>query len=437
MLYMIASVLLPVVEYGVAFLFFERSYPKRKLSVWKVVIEAGIITVLLTVNIGNRTYFGVPFTFLMVLSNIIIYTISIQLIIKVKWSRNFFFCLFYCALTGLLEFIGIVVQIVMEHKPFWRILKDNSNSFYGIYLLGLCLCILIGVVVLLKYKAEVIPTIMNIHIFYIAIIGGLIFGLVWYYLSVSMRIIDSYLLTGVIFSLVFAVVTIMLVLLGFSYNKMKLEKEHLEIRNNVVSERIQMLEQMEHQRLKQEHDYKHYIRLLEMLGEKNVSIDAETYLRELQTMSTENQYISYTTHTIIDMILNQKKKEADKKGILFECQCHTVKCSMDKNDLCVVLYNILDNAFEAAESVNAGQGFVKVEIMSMYDMFLLKVSNSFMQQPEVSHGRFITTKENKLYHGYGIESVRDIVDKYHGDINIEIGDCLFEIKVILQNRRGE
>ena len=99
--------------------------------------------------------------------------------------------------------------------------------------------------------------------------------------------------------------------------------------------------------------------------------------------------------------------------------------------MCILLYNIMDNALEAAEGVVNGKRFVHVEIRSIHDMLVLDVRNSFARMPIIFHGNFVTAKENSLRHGYGVESVKDLVNKYHGDMNIDIGDCQFEIKVVI------
>ena len=109
-----------------------------------------------------------------------------------------------------------------------------------------------------------------------------------------MRITDSYLLSGLILSVVFIIIATMFVLLAFSYAKVKNETFQLEMRNNIIGERIQVLEQMERQRLKQVHDYKHQLNLLKAINKNNKSNEVEDYLKDIDLNIQENQTVTYT-----------------------------------------------------------------------------------------------------------------------------------------------
>jgi len=43
-----------------------------------------------------------------------------------------------------------------------------------------------------------------------------------------------------------------------------------------------------------------------------------------------------------------------------------------------------------------------------------------------------TTKENKSEHGFGMKSVRRLVEKYEGAMNVYEADAMFWVEVILK-----
>ena len=45
----------------------------------------------------------------------------------------------------------------------------------------------------------------------------------------------------------------------------------------------------------------------------------------------------------------------------------------------------------------------------------------------------ITSKQNKNYHGYGLKSIKMIVDKYNGDLKIDVKDNIFIIQILFTN----
>ena len=41
-----------------------------------------------------------------------------------------------------------------------------------------------------------------------------------------------------------------------------------------------------------------------------------------------------------------------------------------------------------------------------------------------------TTKQNKLYHGFGVKSIQLIAEKYHGDVSISAKDGKFILDIL-------
>ena len=62
-------------------------------------------------------------------------------------------------------------------------------------------------------------------------------------------------------------------------------------------------------------------------------------------------------------------------------------------------------------------------------MFFMKIVNTFRNQPKIKNQRFITSKEDKKGHGWGIESVKHIVKKNNGEIFFDCSKEYFEVFV--------
>lgn len=46
-----------------------------------------------------------------------------------------------------------------------------------------------------------------------------------------------------------------------------------------------------------------------------------------------------------------------------------------------------------------------------------------------------TTKDDKLYHGYGIKSMRATARKYGGDLRVSVDDGMFKVDIFMQTRK--
>lgn len=96
-----------------------------------------------------------------------------------------------------------------------------------------------------------------------------------------------------------------------------------------------------------------------------------------------------------------------------------------------MLGNILDNAIEASEkrkkdeervvsiSTISKEGFIRIHGENFFDGDLIYENNVRK-----------TTKQNKLYHGFGVKSIKLIAKKYHGNVSISAKDGKFILDIL-------
>ena len=59
------------------------------------------------------------------------------------------------------------------------------------------------------------------------------------------------------------------------------------------------------------------------------------------------------------------------------------------------------------------------------------ISNYYKSELEMSDGLPITVKDDAARHGYGLKSIRYIVQRHGGEMNITAKDHRFELKITL------
>lgn len=88
-------------------------------------------------------------------------------------------------------------------------------------------------------------------------------------------------------------------------------------------------------------------------GETFTSNTQEKLAAYLEKMQEENLKLSDsidTNHALINAILNSKYQEAKNKGITFVIKINDLSnIFISDEDIVVILYNLLNNAFEACE----------------------------------------------------------------------------------------
>ena len=94
----------------------------------------------------------------------------------------------------------------------------------------------------------------------------------------------------------------------------------------------------------------------------------------------------------------------------------------------VVLGNLLDNAIRAVKETDRK----KLQITMRYNKgrLILQIENAYKNIIK-SKGKLQTTKKEKQGHGIGLESVREVVERYDGIIQIDCKDNMFVVTAIL------
>ena len=103
---------------------------------------------------------------------------------------------------------------------------------------------------------------------------------------------------------------------------------------------------------------------------------------------------------------------------------------MDKVDFYILLGNLLDNAIENCTSKS-----IKKIILDIYKdehNLVIDIKNTSIHNPLIDNPNFNTTKEDRG-HGFGMRSIMNIVNKYHGEITYDYSYRYFSVQVKIRS----
>jgi len=100
------------------------------------------------------------------------------------------------------------------------------------------------------------------------------------------------------------------------------------------------------------------------------------------------------------------------------------------SDLCIVFWNLLENALEACKRQRASTPFITVSATLAGDYAVIAVDNSFDGDINKDKDIFLSSKRDGK--GIGITSVQAVAEKYHGQTKFEFLDNVFRASVMLQ-----
>jgi sensor histidine kinase regulating citrate/malate metabolism len=110
---------------------------------------------------------------------------------------------------------------------------------------------------------------------------------------------------------------------------------------------------------------------------------------------------------------------------------------MSETDVYSLFGNIFDNAIEAVSKLDEKERSIGFSIKRSGNFVAINIYNGYAGQISFANGLPITDKKNKNYHGFGIKSVRYVVDKYGGEMQINAQDGVFDLTLLFTCAEGE
>ena len=214
----------------------------------------------------------------------------------------------------------------------------------------------------------------------------------------------------------------------------KKENDFLNMRENLLFQKYQEIENKIEQNRCVAHDMKHHLIVLKDYARAQDYENLQRYLEQMENENFETETYIWTQNKVWDLILQQKKLEAEQKGITMTIESMLIKSfPLNEREGCVLWGNLLDNAIEACEKIQEGEKWIRVKIEKQNEMLFIEIANRIAKEPVIKNGELATTKTEKSLHGYGIKSVRRIVEKYDGIMSYQSKGKVFRVNITLND----
>lgn len=236
---------------------------------------------------------------------------------------------------------------------------------------------------------------------------------------------------------IFTVVISIIALICFDRMQTKYEKDkHLQesIIQNLEKEKEfnQQREQQQKEIRKINHNLNNILIILQSHLEKEEYEEAKDYIEQnLKTHVEAYQALTHTGIAAIDGALNAHIQSIKEKGIQYDEDISKILHlgSIVPGDLALIISLALDNAKEACENID-GEKHISLKLQSKQTHVILYIENSI---PEGSHPTFHkTSKKDKIAHGFGVSSIKEMAERYHGEAKYEVKHNQVILRVVLQ-----
>lgn len=201
-------------------------------------------------------------------------------------------------------------------------------------------------------------------------------------------------------------------IMDMQYKNYKLSKESIDIVNQKY------------------HDLKHQINLLKSGADSEKAGEyLEQMEREIKIYETQNK----TGNKVLDTILTSKSMHCQRHGIELKFMGEGQLLNfMEDMDISALFGNMLDNAIESVVKIKDRQKrLISLHVIQDKQFIRIRTENYCEENVQFQDGIPITTKKDKRFHGYGMKSMKKIVEKYGGSVMAGKTDNWFELKILI------
>lgn len=338
------------------------------------------------------------------------------------------------------QYVFLCVDSWMHKNQFLDYISYKTDFWYTEHLVMMMLLSLFaGIIVIIRrdlFRDFFDNNLVNILISGIIIAEEIIITLLQndYSLGIKTSISD---MTG-IFSiyLVFFLVSL-LVIISSSWVIEKNNNSLTIFKQEILETQFKTAKNLYNSRNEELHNIKsRYIYLYELIKKRNYN-QAEEYIKDLADLMDSLHIKQYTGIDSIDLILNYKIQETHEDSVKYDFKFEALTCPLDDSDIMIVLGNLLDNAIEAVRKLPEEERAISLKMASVNRAFIIMISNNYTKDISIINHDYVTTKKSDPeLHGYGLKSVKKIVEKYGGITRISHDDR-FVVEIIVFEKRGD
>ena len=178
------------------------------------------------------------------------------------------------------------------------------------------------------------------------------------------------------------------------------------------------------------HDFRQHLAVISELSRTGRTEELNEYLRQFQD-TAGGGYDQMCANPVIDALSAHYRNLADQQqtGIDWSLEL-PVQLPIPDGDLCAVFGNLLENALHAVAALPQEQRRVKVTARLLSDAIVgLTVRNPY--EGEIVFQKNGLPRSRQRGHGIGLTSVKSIVRKYNGTLELKAENGMFSANVLM------
>ncbi|MGN0634015.1 MAG: sensor histidine kinase [Oscillospiraceae bacterium] len=181
-----------------------------------------------------------------------------------------------------------------------------------------------------------------------------------------------------------------------------------------------------------QHDLKNELLCVQNYIEQDQKQKAVRYIEKLTDtkLSIFHEYVK-TGSELLDGIINMKLNYAREHGIDICCNIGLSLEGYNENDIMILFSNAIDNAIEASVKQTKKQIVITMENKRNY--LCITIANAIDSSVLKNNAELSTTKDDKRLHGFGTQSMQNIIEQYDGMIDYYEKNGMFIVDMMVKH----
>lgn len=204
------------------------------------------------------------------------------------------------------------------------------------------------------------------------------------------------------------------------------ENQLLAVESRRYTELRAYMEQTRHLR----HDFRQHLHVIAGLTEAGQVDELKNYLHQYESELSEERP-TLCANPAVDALAGHYDHEAHSLGVPVDWRLELPRqLAIPEADFCMMLGNLLENAFHASQKLPPEQRQVKVMARMLSPAMLgLLVENRYDGVLKRQQGTLHSMKHDGM--GIGLVSIQTAVSRYGGSMTVETENCLFRVNILL------
>lgn len=167
------------------------------------------------------------------------------------------------------------------------------------------------------------------------------------------------------------------------------------------------------------HDLRQHMTVIASLAEKKQYGKLLEYVENYRSLYSGNSQLVYCSHFALNALISYYAQLAEEKKIRYEAKIAIPQeLSASDADLTVLFGNLLENAYDGCLTLPEDQRAMCLQIaVENGNALVFSISNSYDGTVKKQNGHYLSTKHRGQ--GIGVESARNIAERYNGTFAID------------------